>query len=213
MIPRVELVSIAGTEPVTAALLKAQLRITNAQEIDLLAGIGKAARTKAENYTGRTIIKKTLRMWLDRPPGGKSRWFNGTRQAPISSVENSGAVEIPSSPVQSVEYVKSYSNTDVETIADPSDYFLDNVDKMRPARLCLRLGAIWPISLRLHNGFSVDYTAGYSDGAVPDDLQDALQKLAAWLFTHRGDYTDEKAIRDAGAYAGLDDYVFRKITA
>lgn len=211
-IPRIEFLTLVGAEPVSVGALKAQLRITNAQELDLLASVAKAARTKAENYTGRTIAKKTLRQWMDRPPGGNSKWHDGIVQAPISSVDRSPTVEIVTGPLISVEAITSYSDTDAATVASASTYYVDKVDSMRLGRVSLRLGQIWPISYRRFNGFSIDFTAGYEDNAVPTDLLDALNKLAAWLFTHRGDYTDEKAIRDAGAYAGLDDYVYRKIS-
>jgi len=214
MRPRVEVVAITGTEPVTLATLKPHLRVTSAQENTYLTGLCKTARIKTESFTGRSIIKKTLRMWLDRPPGGSDEWFEGTQQRSIGSLKGGkNYVELLQSPVQTVDAVTAYSDTDVPTVANASTYFLDNVDKNMLNRVALRTGQIWPIAIRQTNGFSIDYTAGYNDGAVPDDLLHGMNMLAAWLFTHRGDYSDAKAIKDSDAYDFVQEYRYARVSA
>lgn len=183
----IQTIAEPGVEPVTAAEVRAQVRLDDDTDDAVVTSIIIAARNWAENYTGRVFINRTMRMWLDGTPAHTERLSEGIRTAPYM-VNNVGYVEIGASPVVSVESIKYFDDADTEYTWDSSNYYADIVRD--PARIVLRDGGTFPTDLRRANGLQINFTAGYgaSRNTIPEALRMAVLQYSAFLYEHRGDF-------------------------
>jgi uncharacterized phiE125 gp8 family phage protein len=133
-------------------------------------------------------------MWLDLWPGAESMWWDGVRQGPVTGLDNVGFVSLPRAPLQSVNSVQYFDNTDAATVWDVGNYYVDTVRE--PGRLALRMGATWPVPSRLTNGIMIEYVAGYgNDGsAVPEPIKTAIRQLVSHWYENRGE-VEQAALR------------------
>lgn len=184
--------SAPAVEPVTADELRTLLNETATGLPDAEAnGFIAEAREWIEEMTGLAIITQSWKLALDRWPSHAEPWWDGVRQGSISELygaEGWADVDLPRFPLQAVDTVTVYdedSNSTAVTIASTFD-----VDTYRkPGRITLQRGASWPVALRASNAIQIDYTAGYGDAATdaPAALRAAIKRMAAWLYTNRGD--------------------------
>jgi len=171
-----------AAEPVTLDEAKAHLKVDTTDDDALIASLITAARARAEWHTGRAFVTQSWTLWLDGWP-------------------ESGIVEIPLPPLQSVTQVATYAPDDTPSVLDPSLYQLDLASA--PARLVLK-GIFALANLRAVNAVEIAFTAGYGDaGAVPAPVKQAILQIAADLYAHRGDEAD---IVSATAAALLASY-------
>jgi uncharacterized phiE125 gp8 family phage protein len=168
------LTSGPAAEPVTLAETKAHLRVDSPYEDSLIASLILAARLHVERSLGLALITQSWSLYLDCWP------------------EN-GRVPIPLAPVSSVSAVRVYDNADQAATIAPSLYFADAAS--RPARLCRRIGCVWPIPGRNVNGVEIAFEAGFgaTGSAVPQPLKQAILLLAAHWYEVR-----EPVLVDAG---------------
>lgn len=130
-----------------------------------------AARQKAEEYQNRAYLTQTLRLVFDGYP--------------------SGSIELPYSPVISVDSVKYYGTDSTEY-----EIPLTNLDVDVTADPCvinLKYGLTMPsTTLRANSGFQVNYTAGYGATAsqVPQKVKLAILFLVGYWYREKG-VTDE----------------------
>ncbi|NIP96558.1 MAG: hypothetical protein GWO24_25240, partial [Akkermansiaceae bacterium] len=98
----------------------------------LILGLGKAARTLAEQVQGRALITQTWDLTLDGWPA-------------------KGYFELPRAPLQSITSIKYYDEDDTEATVDSGTYFVDIASE--PGRVVLNSGESWPsTTLRPVNG-------------------------------------------------------------
>ena len=206
------IVTVPGTEPVTASELRSHLIVDSTQLPDADANaLITDARTETEQRLNLAMISQSWRLSLDYWPGGTEQWWDGVREASINSiyVQNTMAsVELPRWPLTSITSVTVYdedSNAVVVTVADTFD-----VDTYRlPGRVTLKRGAVWPVALRANNAIQIVYVSGYANAAaVPAPMKRAVKQLAAYLYAHRGDDCDPA---DAWAKSGAETtlYVYK----
>ncbi|MDD5585629.1 MAG: head-tail connector protein [Alphaproteobacteria bacterium] len=157
-----------ASEPVTLAEIKAHARIDTDVDDALVSSLVIAARQWAEQYTRRAFITQTWRLWLDDIPAGNF-------------------VILPRAPLQSVDSVMVFDDSDAGTVWASGNYFADTARE--PGRLALRLGAAWPVPGRAVNGLMIEYATGYGDeaDAVPEPIRLAIKQLAAHWYEHRGE--------------------------
>ena len=160
------LTSPPAVEPVSLSEAKAHLRVDGTDEDALITALILAARKHLETWLARALITQSWRLMLDVWPP-------------------SGAVDLPLSPLQSIEGVETYDADDVATPVAASEYFVDAVSD--PARLVRTSGDAWPAPGRAANGVEIRFTAGYGDAAsnVPQPLRQALHLLIAHWFERR----------------------------
>lgn len=151
-------------EALTLADVKAHLRIDQADEDDLLAGLIAAAREHLERTTGLALISQAIRLYLDRWP-------------------QAGVIEMTRGPVQAISEVRIYDAAGVETTVDLSGHVLDGAS--RPARLWLRSR---PSPGQALNGVEIDFIAGFGEAGadVPDTLKRAMLVHIAAMYEFRG---------------------------
>lgn len=176
-----------AAEPVLLADAKAQARIDTTVDDTLVTNLIIGARQWVERYTGRALITQTWQLWMDLWPAATENWWDGVRDGPVTGLDQISSISLPRAPLQSVNSVQYFDNTDVATVWPSSNYFVDTVRE--PGRLALRMGATWPVPSRLTNSIMVEYVCGYgADGTyVPEQIKTAIRQLVAHWYTHRGE--------------------------
>lgn len=150
-------------EPVSAAELKAHLRLDHDSEDTLIEGLLRAAREETEAQTGMALLDQTWRLALDRwPPHGLARLWRH--------------------PVKEIIAVTVYGADGEALLVDPATMELD--PHARPARLYL---SHRPVPGRRFNGIEIDFRAGHGEAGtdVPDQLRRAILVLAAHWYEFR----------------------------
>ncbi|MBY0427907.1 MAG: head-tail connector protein [Alphaproteobacteria bacterium] len=175
-----------SSEPLTLAEAKAHLRVSTIDDDTLISGLITATRNVCEEFTARALITQGWRLWLDRFPGDPIPWWDGTREGAYTRLTVNRFINIPRAPLQSISAVTIYGDDDSSTLFSPTLYFVDNAAE--PGRLALRNNASWPIPMRMSNGISVDFTAGYgAASAVPQAMKQGMLVHIGQLYEHRGE--------------------------
>jgi uncharacterized phiE125 gp8 family phage protein len=157
-----------AAEPVALADAKAHLKVDTTADDALITSLIVAARARAEWHTGRAFVTQSWTLWLDAWP-------------------QSGLVEIPLPPLQSVTQVRVYALDDTPSVLDPSVYQVDVASA--PARLLRKSEPA--ANLRAVNAVEIAFAAGYgAASAVPQPVKQAILQIVADLYTYRGDEAD-----------------------
>lgn len=162
---------------------------SNHDEIYVRTLIGGATKF-AENYTGRALINRRMKLSLDSISEIEQELWEGVAIG-ADIVVRSRSIELPSSPVSVVHSVKIYDDADVATTVSTSKYYSDTVST--PARVTLRNGESWTdvgSAMRHANAIEVEYTAGYGESPlnVPEPIRLAMYQYIAFLYEHRGEF-------------------------
>jgi uncharacterized phiE125 gp8 family phage protein len=157
-----------AVEPVSLAEAKAHLRVGHADEDALISTLITAARWHIEAATGLRLISQGWSVFADDWP-------------------EDGLLELPLFPVIAINDLKVYGEDDVAAVIDPAHYLADRAS--RPPRLMLRPGRSRPRPGRRLNGIEILLTAGFGTAVadVPMPLREAMLKLIAHWYAHRGD--------------------------
>lgn len=162
------LVQAPASEPVSLAEAKAQLRVVNADDDQLIASLITAARRVVEARTGLCLIAQDWLCFRDAWP-------------------EDGVIELPVAPLRAVEEIGVFGEDDTKAVIDPAHYLVDAAS--RPPRVLLRSSRIWPRPGRGVNGIGIRAEAGFgtSPQDVPQPLRQAILLLVAHFFAQRGD--------------------------
>lgn len=178
--------------PVSLAEARLQLGIDTEDYDPRLAALIAAATAHVENATGRALIQRTYRAFLDWWPSDNLDANPGTMPFPRAADWWEGGylssyVHLPMPPLVSIGDLITYDDSDVPTTFDPALYFADTAGAI--GRLVLRSNAAWPIVLRPVNGIQIDWTAGYGPdpGDVPETMRLAILCMVGFLNEQRGD--------------------------
>ncbi len=161
-----QLTGAPAVEPVCLADAKEHLKVDHLDEDHLIVGLLAAARQSIEGMTGLALITQAWSVFFDAWP-------------------DSGVIELPIAPVQSVSSVTVFDGDGTPNVVDPSSYTADLIS--RPSRVVLRPGSGEPSPGRAANGIAVDLIAGYAaDGdGVPEALRLAILRLAGHWYDNR----------------------------
>jgi uncharacterized phiE125 gp8 family phage protein len=160
------LVTGPTVEPLTAAELKDQSRISHGEEDVLLERLIAAARSHVEKITRRALITQTWQLTLDRFPCH-------------------AVIYVPRPPLIAVSSITYLDEDGTEQTVDSDDYRVD--DQSQPGRIEPAYGESWPTTRDTINAVEVTHTAGYGATAadVPEDLRHAIALLAGHYYEHR----------------------------
>lgn len=165
-------ISPPALEPLSLADARAHVRVDDTAEDALIARLVSAARERIERLSGLALITQRWLVSLDCWPSG-------------------AVLELPVSPVASIDVVRTFDDAGSATVADTSTLVLDGW--ARPARV-LRTLPQWPAPGRLVQAIEIELTAGFgpTPGDCPADLVQAVAVLAAHWFENRevGDVPD-----------------------
>ena len=184
-------VSVEPTqEPVTLQEVKEYLRVDDSTDERIIRPFIETARRFCEEHTGRALMTQTLTLFIDAFEDIDDPLFEGIRTGPYLNYYKNYVV-LPRSPVVSVTHVKTFDDSDTETVFAASKYFLDSARE--PARIVLRTGETFPTALRVANAIEVKYVVGYtSQFNIPEPLRLGILQHIAYLYEHRGDMYDAK---------------------
>lgn len=178
------------TLPVSLPEVKARLDIADTDDTndaELMALI-RASTDNVEKYLRRSLIDRTLTMFLDRFPGKPLPWWDGVREiADTELTDLTEPIMLPLPPIDSVVYVKAHKQDNSEVTVAATEYFVDKVSE--PGRIMLRIGSTWPLdSLRVANGVEVQYVAGYgpTGSNVPEPIREAIMTCVTDMNSTKG---------------------------
>ena len=155
-------------EPVTLDEIRADRNDPPEADNAILLACVKAARERAERYTGRRIMPTVLRLTLDRFPCRDIYLPGGMLQSSTSV---------------SITYTNSTGGT---STMPSSDYRVDTYSE--PPRIRPAWETYWPQHRCDLNAVRIQYTAGYADAAsVPAGIKSAILLLAGTRYEHRED--------------------------
>lgn len=174
-------------EPVSRIEAREHLRLDDDVDDAQVRAYITAARVYVENFTGRLLINRTMRQYLDGARGGIGNYWEGTRQGP-SLTADGDFIEIAASPVVSVSSIKYYDDADTEYTWNSANYYVDTAQDV--GRVVLRDGGVFPTDLRAANGLEINFTAGYgtSPTNIPEAIRVAVLQMTTFFYEHRGDF-------------------------
>lgn len=153
------LITPPGTEPVTAADIKAAARIDgtifDAQLNSLLI---PAMREEAEHRTGRRLITQTVELVLDAFPPGQH-------------------IDLQLPDAQTITSIKYLDPAGAEQTLAGTVYQLDP-DSV-PSHALLKPSQSWPATQDVPNAVRVRYTVGYGPAAT-----DVPSNIRLWIIAH-----------------------------
>ena len=171
-----------ATDLISVTDIKRQLRISTSDSTHdtILAVCRDAAISIAKEFLNRSLINRTLVLYLDNIPYQDDVLPDkeGITTGPYLT-RRRRSVDFAFSPLVSVTHVKTYDDDDTATTMATSKYYVDTASAV--GRVVLRTGETWPDMLRVANSLEVKYVAGYGTATsdVPEPIrQGALLKAA-----------------------------------
>ncbi len=157
-------------EPIGLEQARDQVRSDKdlADEAAELSNMIAAARASVENFTRRSLLTQTLDVFRDSFPG------------------ETGVIEIPRPPTQSVTSVKYLDEAGTEQTLSASLYVVDV--ESEPARIVPADGETWPTTQVMVNAVTVRVVAGYGNGVadIPAPIIQAMLLAITDYYDHRG---------------------------
>jgi len=156
---------------VSTADMKNFLKVDGSADDTVIASYVKMATSYLEQYTNRAFLTSTWELSLDRKD------VVGT------------SIELPRTPLQSIESIKTFDAEDAETTLDDSNYSADK--SKQPGRVFLANGGAWPSDLRSEKAMVINFKAGWEDsiGDVDDFYKDlvagAVMTMVAGFYDNR----------------------------
>jgi uncharacterized phiE125 gp8 family phage protein len=141
--------------------------VTDNSEDALLAGLITSARKIVEQFTRRTLVNQTWRLYLDQFP------YRST-------------IELPFPPLASVTHIKYYDQDGALKTLPTSEYQTDN--RSTPGLIVLTENGAWPLTEGDKvNAVEIEFIAGYgaTAAAVPSPIRLAITHLVSHWFENR----------------------------
>jgi uncharacterized phiE125 gp8 family phage protein len=156
-----------AVEPISLSELKIFARIDGSDEDNLLTQFIVAARQAAEEYLRRALITQTIRATVDFWP-------------------ESGSLELPRPPLQSITQIATRDEDGTLTVYDSSYYYA--VTEAIPGYVQIKKSYTYPLNYdRDKAGIIIDYVCGYGTRAqdVPENIRQALYLWATTMYENR----------------------------
>ncbi|ADJ24768.1 phiE125 gp8 hypothetical protein [Hyphomicrobium denitrificans ATCC 51888] len=163
-----------GSDPVTLAEAKAQMRVLHSNEDALIERIISAASRHVENRIGRNLVKRTVTYKREGFPRGGV------------------PVVLPRPPVISITSI-TFVDPKGDTITlSPNDYFL----AASLIEYWVLPKTAWPLAARGIPSVTIVYESGYGamDSDVPEDLRHAVLLLVQHFYAHRSAVMEGPAV-------------------
>lgn len=177
------LVTGSSTLVVSLEEAKAALRIDSSSEDALITHLIYTATNYFELITGRDLINKTYKCYLNNFPGYNS----GYGAVTYLGYNNSCGIRILKSKLQSITNIKYYIDGVLATV-DPVKYYI--TDENDYAAIYLVNDQVWPTDAdQRMQAVVITFIAGYGATAadIPYDIKQALLQYITYLYENRGD--------------------------
>lgn len=154
---------VPGEEPLTLDEAKRHLRVTDSADDATIDDLIVAARTWAENFTGRVLITQTWDYFLD------------------AFVD---PIELPRPPLQSVSSINYVDVDGALQLLATTEYVVDTAAERGMVRLAY--GKSYPGTRIQANAVTIRFVAGYGlRAAVPGPIRSACLLLVGELYARR----------------------------
>lgn len=184
---------VTGTSTLAVSLtnVKEWLKIPSSLSVDnnLITALILAATSYFEKITGRDLITKTYKCYLDNFPRINSISFYSGVSNIIPQFQDNG-IYLKKSPLQSITSIQYYKDG-VLTTWDSSNYYTTVSSDY--SAIYLVDGKEFPQDVDIRKqAIIITFTAGFgsSDTNVPVDIQQALLRFISFLYDNRGDCAD-----------------------
>lgn len=210
-ITRISIVSGPLVEPISTAEAKTHLRVDTSTEDSYIDGLITISRQLCEQYTNRAFITQTWKLFLDKWPISQNKeWWSGVKELPVNYEQDSGSIDLPKAPLQSVTHIKTYNDEDTATTFSSSNYYVSTYsgDEAPKGRITLRRGQVWPTFERVADGIEIQFVCGYGDAGsdVPRQIRRAIEEEVAYRYEHRGDKLDFTTVMSDTALSLLENF-------
>lgn len=161
-----QVVTAPTIEPVTLAEIKEWARIDGVSQDTTITALITSCRQLMEEYLNRALLYQKIELIMDE-------WI-------------ARDVELPMSPLISVDAVVTIDEDDTETTYSSSYYFV--ITDSEPGRIVIKNEYSFPENTdRYSGGYKIKYYAGYGTTAsdVPQVLRDALKMWVAFVYDNR----------------------------
>jgi len=166
-------VTTEATVPVISLeAARLHLRVDLDDDDELITTLIAAATERAESFTNRCIMQKTIEIYQDDFPS------------------NNCPILLDDSPVTSLDEIKYFDEDGVEQTFDTSKVKLDR-GKSVPQRISLKEDEEWPSVLGENDVVSIKYTCGYatSTGCAPKVFDAAIKLMIGHWYENREEVT------------------------
>lgn len=183
------LITDAATEPLTLDEVKEFLRIDGNDFDDILTPLIKTVRQLAEKYTGRDMINKTWKTYLDNFHLRSYEGYCYNNIYPWYSCGDVG-IEILKSKLQSISSIQYYKDGSLTTFSSSNYYATDESDY---SSIYLSDGSSFPSDVdKRKQAVVIEFVSGYgaTSASVPEALKEAMLYHIAALFENAGDCND-----------------------
>ncbi len=167
----IEVTGAPALEPITLAEAKNFMRVEDSSTDDtLITGQIVTARRHHERMLRRSLITQTLTITLDSDEAGSP-------------------IDLPRPPIKEITSVKTYDDSDNETVTATTDYRLEGEQGggtiFTPGLLTAVNGG-WNIQRR-YSAVQVIYVAGYglTASTVPGEIKESILRFVATLYNNR----------------------------
>lgn len=199
----INLITPPAVEPVDLATAKHHCRVEITDDDALITSLIVAARRACETAAKRSFISTTYDMVLDSFPFGGGYYNRMVRQFygafpgasgatwPGFLPTNTGIIEFPHPPLQSVVSITYYDSSGTLETLSPTVY---DVQTGTPGRINPQFGKIWPVALPRIGAVTIRFVAGYGDdpSTVPTNYTQAILMMVKDLYDHR-DWSNDQS--------------------
>lgn len=160
-----QLITAPVAEPLTLAEAKLHLRETRDTQNAIITVLITVARQQCETITRRALITQTWDLFLPGFPAGE-------------------AIEVPLSPLASVESITYVDSAGVIQTWDAAEYTVDAVSE--PGRIVPAYNESYPTARAVPNAVKVRFVAGFGAASeVPEGIKQAMRLLVGHLYVNR----------------------------
>jgi uncharacterized phiE125 gp8 family phage protein len=181
------LVTVSDVLVVSLNEVKAQLRIdlTNTSEDALLTTYIRAATLYFERITGRDLIIKTYKTFLNNFPGNYAG-YGPVLYAPYNNYDE--GIILLKSKLQAITHIKYYDTDGILQTVDAAKYYI--TDQVDYAAIFIKNNQNWPTDIEVRQqAITITFTAGFGPAAsdVPEDIKEILLMMVTNMYENRGD--------------------------
>lgn len=188
--PPIDYPLVTGTSTLAVSLtnVKEWLKIPSSLSVDnnLITALILAATGYFEKITGRDLITKTYKCYLDNFPNVNALYFYSGVSPLLPQYQDNG-IYLKKSPLGSITSIKYYVSA-VQVTWDPINYY--TTVSTDYGAIYLADGSEFPQNVDIRKqAVEIVFTAGFgaSDTNVPVDIQQALMRFVSFLYDNRGD--------------------------
>lgn len=181
------LVTGAANLPLDIDDVKSYLKVPSSLVVDdnLIKAIIKSVTGYFEKMTGRDLINKTYKTFLDKFPSHDSlSYYSGV--SPLMPKYNDNGIILRRSKLQSITSIQYYIDGVLTTWASTNYYFTDDTDY---SAIYLVEGKSFPEVDVRKQAVVITFVAGYGASCcnIPEDVKMALLQMISYIYENRGD--------------------------